>query len=86
MMRACAITAPGQFEVLDVPSPELGPHDVRIQPAAVGVCGTDFHIYSGESNFHYDENGRAIPLEQAPQILGHEITGTVIEANGGVRR
>ena len=84
MMRACAITAPGRLELIDVKSPDLGPHDVRIQPAAVGVCGTDFHIYSGESNFHCDENGQAIPLEQAPQILGHEITGTIIERGNAV--
>jgi len=84
MMRACAITAPGRLELLDFPSPDLGKHDVRIRPAAVGVCGTDFHIYSGESNFHCDENGRAIPLDQAPQILGHEITGTVIERGSAV--
>ncbi|MFT6082442.1 MAG: L-iditol 2-dehydrogenase [Planctomycetota bacterium] len=84
MVRACAITAPGRLELIDVPSLDLGPHDVRIQPAAVGVCGTDFHIYSGESNFHFDENGRAIPLEHAPQILGHEITGTIIERGRAV--
>ena len=84
MMRACAITAPGRLELLEVPSPDLGPYDVRIRPAAVGVCGTDFHIYSGESNFHCDENGRPIPFEQVPQILGHEITGTVIECGKAV--
>lgn len=79
MMRACAITAPRRLELLDVPTPDLGPFDVRIQPSAVGVCGTDFHIFAGESNFHCDENGRPIPLEQSPQILGHEISGTVLE-------
>ncbi len=84
MMRACAITAPGRLEILEVPSPDLGPHDVRLRPAAVGVCGTDFHIYSGESNFHCDENGRAIPFDQVPQILGHEITGEVIERGSKV--
>lgn len=78
-MRACALVAPQRFQLLDVPSPSLGPHDVRITPAAVGVCGTDFHIWSGESNFHLDTQGRPIPLAQAPQILGHEITGTVVE-------
>lgn len=78
-MRACALVAPQRFQLLDVPSPDLGPHDVRITPAAVGVCGTDFHIWSGESNFHLDAQGRPIPLAQAPQILGHEITGTVVE-------
>lgn len=67
-----------------MPSPELGDHDVRLRPAAVGVCGTDFHIYSGESNFHCDENGTPIPFDQVPQILGHEITGVVIERGSKV--
>lgn len=78
-MKACAVTAPGRIELIDVPSPPLGPRDVRIAPAAVGVCGTDFHIFAGESNFHCDADGRAIPFEVAPQVLGHEITGTVVE-------
>ncbi len=84
-MRALALTAPRRLELLDVASPALGPHDVRIAPAAVGVCGTDFHIWSGESNFHFDAQGRAIPFEQSPQILGHEITGTVVEVGKAVR-
>lgn len=78
-MRACALVAPQRFQLLDVPSPEMGLHDVRIRPAAVGVCGSDFHIWSGESNFHLDERGQPIPFEVSPLILGHEITGTVVE-------
>lgn len=71
--------------MIDVLAPELGPHDVRVQPAAVGVCGTDFHIWSGESNFHFDAKGRAIPFEESPQILGHEIVGIVVERGSAVR-
>jgi L-iditol 2-dehydrogenase len=85
MIRAQALVAPHRLELLEVASPPLGPHDVRVRPAAVGVCGTDFHIWSGESNFHFDANGRAIPLHEAPQVLGHEITGTVIEVGKAVR-
>jgi L-iditol 2-dehydrogenase len=84
-MRALALTAPRRLELIDVIAPELGPHDVRVQPAAVGLCGTDFHIFSGESNFHFDAQGRAIPFEQSPQILGHEITGTIVERGRAVR-
>jgi L-iditol 2-dehydrogenase len=84
-MRACALVAPRRFEIVDVPSPALGPHDVRVRPATVGVCGTDLHIAAGESNFHLDERGRAIPLDTAPQILGHEIAGTVVEVGPAVR-
>lgn len=84
-MRAAALVAPRRIELVDVPTPSLGPHDVRIRPDAVGVCGTDFHIHSGESNFHLDASGRPIPFELAPQILGHEIAGTVLECGAAVR-
>lgn len=78
-MRAAALTAPGCIQILHVAAPDLGPHDVRVRPDAVGVCGTDFHIFSGESNFHQDASGRPIPLATAAQILGHEIAGTIVE-------
>ncbi|MBL8734723.1 MAG: alcohol dehydrogenase catalytic domain-containing protein [Planctomycetes bacterium] len=84
-MRAAALVKKQHVELIDVPSPYLGPHDVRVRPAAVGVCGTDFHIAAGESNFHLDEHGRPIPFEASPQILGHEITGTVIERGAAVK-
>ncbi|MFN3244514.1 MAG: zinc-binding dehydrogenase [Planctomycetota bacterium] len=83
-MRACAITAPRRLELLDVEAPQLGPFDVRIEPNAVGVCGTDFHIFAGESNFRFREDGSQIPFEEWPQILGHEITGTVVETGKAV--
>jgi L-iditol 2-dehydrogenase len=84
-MRAAALVAPRRVELVDLPRPELGPHDVRLAPAAVGVCGTDFHIWNGESNFHLDGQGLPVPLERAPQVLGHEITARVLEVGRAVR-
>ncbi len=84
-VRACALVDVGRFQVCDLPAPEPGAHDVLVEPAAVGLCGTDFHIYSGESNFVEDEDGRPVPLSRSPQVLGHEITGTVRERGEGVR-
>lgn len=84
-MRAVALMAPRRLETITVADPLLLPHDVRIVPAAVGVCGTDFHIFAGESNFHCDSSGAPVPLETAPQILGHEIAGTVVEVGSAVR-
>jgi D-xylulose reductase len=50
---------------------ELGPHDVRIKLHTVGVCGSDVHYY---------ETGRIGPfVVEAPMVLGHEASGTVIE-------
>jgi L-iditol 2-dehydrogenase len=84
-MRACVLTGVGRLELRDVERPRPGPHDVLVEVAAVGVCGTDFHIVSGESNYHLDARGEPIPLERAPQILGHEITGVVRERGAAVR-
>lgn len=84
-MRAAALVAARRIELIDLPRVALGPHDVRLAPTTVGVCGTDLHIWSGESNFHLDERGAPVPLERAPQVLGHEITARVLEVGSAVR-
>ena len=84
-MKALLLEGPGKLEVGDVPEPECGKHDVLIQVGAVGVCGTDFHIFQGEANYNSDADGRPIPLSVQAQILGHEFCGTVLEAGAQVR-
>jgi threonine dehydrogenase-like Zn-dependent dehydrogenase len=83
-MRACVLHAVKGLAVRDVPKPAAGPHEVLVRVAAVGLCGTDFHIYGGEANYNTDERGQAVPLEQQPQILGHEICGQVVAVGAGV--
>lgn len=83
-MRAAALVAPRRIELIELPSPALGPHDVRLGPVAVGLCGTDLHIWSGESNFHLDARGSPIPLETSAQVLGHEIVARVLEVGSRV--
>jgi len=51
-----------------------GPGQVRITVAYSGVCGTDFHAYLG----HMDQ--RIKP----PQVIGHEMSGTIAEIGEGV--
>lgn len=80
-MRACVLHDVRRLEVREVPRPRPGPRDVLVRVAAVGLCGTDLHIFSGEANYNTDERGEAIPLALRPQILGHEIAG-VVEAIG----
>jgi len=79
-MRASVLVDIGRLELRDVPFPELRPADVLIRVNAVGLCGTDFHIFAGHSNYNTDERGAVIPLSKQPQILGHEIVGIVEEA------
>jgi L-iditol 2-dehydrogenase len=68
-----------------VPVQPPGARDVLVRVAAVGLCGTDFHIYLGHGNYNTDARGRAVPLEIEPQILGHEIVGRVEECGNAVR-
>lgn len=83
-MRAAVLVAPGRMEVRDVPVAEPGPTEVLLRVGAVGLCGTDFHIFGGHGNYHTDAAGRLIPLEESPQILGHEFVGIVEQAGARV--
>ena len=81
-MRAVVLDGPRSMTIRDdVPRPVAGAGEVLVRPEAIGLCGTDFHVYSGEANYHRDAEGRPVPLDLHPQILGHEITG-VVEALG----
>ena len=67
-----------------IPRPQPGPNDALVQVSAVGLCGTDIHIYSGEANYNTDDRGQPVPLTRHPQILGHEISGEVIDVGANV--
>ncbi len=54
---------------IDLPL-EMGPRDVRIRIARVGICGSDVHYY---------KHGRIGPfVVNAPMVLGHEAAGVVL--------
>ena len=84
-MKAALLVDVGRVDMRDVACASPGPRDVRVRVTAVGLCGTDFHIAAGHANYSRDGRGRAIPLTEAPQILGHEIAGTVEEVGSDVR-
>lgn len=66
-MKALVYTGRRQLGYHDVADPTAGPAEVVVEVAAVGICGSDMHAYSG-----HDER------RPAPLILGHEVAGTVI--------
>ena len=84
-MRAAVLVGAGRIEIQDVPRLDPLPNEVVVRVQAVGLCGTDLHIASGEANYNLDEFGRQRALSQHPQILGHEITGEIVEAGAGAR-
>lgn len=70
-MRAISCVAPNQLALVEIPRPELKPGWVRVAIRHIGICGTDYHIFEG--NFPYFEY---------PRVIGHELSGTVVDANG----
>lgn len=84
-MRAGVLCDVGRIEVRDVPRPVISPHEVLVRVSAVGLCGTDSHIFAGHANYNTNERGLPIPLALQPQILGHEISGSIEEIGTAVR-
>jgi L-iditol 2-dehydrogenase len=84
MMKASVLCDVRRLEVRDVPRPVISPNEVLIRVAAVGICGTDAHIFAGHANYNTNDRGQPIPLALQPQILGHEISGTIEEVGSSV--
>ena len=84
MMKASVLCGVRRLEVRDVPRPVISAHEVLVRVGAVGICGTDAHIFSGHANYNTNDHGLPIPLELQPQILGHEISGTIEEVGNSI--
>jgi L-iditol 2-dehydrogenase len=84
MMKASVLCDVQRLEVRDIPRPVISPYEVLVRVTAVGLCGTDVHIFAGHANYNTNEYGQAISLALQPQILGHEITGVIEEAGNAV--
>jgi threonine dehydrogenase-like Zn-dependent dehydrogenase len=84
-MKAVLLTDVERLVVENISDPEAPADEVLIGVRAVGVCGTDLHIYQGHGNWAFDAQGRAIPLSVRPQILGHEFSGEILQVGRGVK-
>ena len=72
-MHAGVYREKGHVYVEEVPVPDVGEGEVLIKVAACGICGTDIKkIFQAYVN--------------PPQILGHELAGTVIAVGPGVTK
>jgi threonine dehydrogenase-like Zn-dependent dehydrogenase len=74
LMRALTVEPgkPQSARLDNVPEPPLSDGAVLVQSLALGVCGTDREILSGEYG--------SAPANESRLILGHESLGRVIEA------
>jgi len=78
-MKALVVRQPGGVEAMrleTLPDPKAGPREVVIEVEACGVCFHDI----------LTRNGTLKAGVKMPCVLGHEISGTVVEAGAEVRR
>ncbi len=47
-MRAISFRAAGELALEERPEPVAGHDEVLVETAAVGICGTDIHVFDGE--------------------------------------
>lgn len=52
--------------LVDAPEPVVGPHDLLVEVGAVGICGSDLHIWNDRKE------------HRRPVTLGHEFAGVII--------
>ncbi len=76
-MASLVLEKVNELELREIAVPDvLGPRDVRVKMHTVGICGSDVHYYT---------HGRIGPfVVQAPMVLGHEGSGTVVEVGAEV--
>lgn len=70
-MKTLVCSSPGHLEYGLGEKPVLRPGQAIIRIKRIGVCGTDLHAFEGTQ-----------PYFQYPRILGHELAGELVAADG----
>jgi threonine dehydrogenase-like Zn-dependent dehydrogenase len=67
-MKIACLVAPQQFELRQVPEPEIRPDEVLLRVAACGVCTSELDLWEGKAGG-----------EVYPHYSGHEVSGVVVQ-------
>jgi 2-desacetyl-2-hydroxyethyl bacteriochlorophyllide A dehydrogenase len=70
-MKILTCTIPGHFEYSNGKKPEPTEGHAIIKVKRIGICGTDLHAFEGTQ-----------PYFSYPRILGHELSGELVELDG----
>jgi 2-desacetyl-2-hydroxyethyl bacteriochlorophyllide A dehydrogenase len=77
MMKAVVKSSPSPgIEIRDVAPPRPQPGEVLVRVEAVGICGSDVHIYEWTPGYEF-------LAKYFPRIIGHEFSGEIIELGQG---
>ena len=74
-MLAAVTRSPGELVIADVPGPgRARAGHVIVRPESVGICGSDFHLFSG------DVGALSGARDFYPRVQGHEVSALVEDA------
>ena len=71
-VKAAVMLGPGKMEIRKYPFPSIDENGAIVRIEIAGICGTDKHLYKGETNQPRGDT----PF---PIINGHEDIGTIVE-------
>lgn len=75
-MKSAKLMEAGRIVLCEEAKPEIqSATDVLVEVKAVGICGTDLHVFRGERKD-----------VEFPRVMGHELSGIVRETGSGVSR
>ena len=71
MMKAAVLAGPKQIEIKELPVPEIRPGEIEIDVSAIGVCGSDIHMWKTGKGWN--------PELTEDFVMGHEFCGVVTD-------
>ncbi|MCT1550831.1 alcohol dehydrogenase catalytic domain-containing protein [Brevibacterium casei] len=84
-MKAVRLHGREDLRIDDVAEPTVGPGEIMLKNAYVGICGSDVHLYFAPEALPIDVfSPHPVTGAHLPQTLGHEFSGTVVEVGEGV--
>ena len=60
------------IRIEDIPKPKISPHELLVKTMACGICGSDVMEW--------------YRIKNAPRVLGHEMTGEIVEVGKDVKK
>lgn len=80
-MKAVVVYGPGDYRMEEIAVPKRGPGELLVKVEAVGICASDLKAYAGAAKFWGDPATGRPAWAESEVVPGHEITGTVVEAD-----
>ena len=74
-MKAVILNGPNNFDVTELPKPEIGDGDILLEMKKAAICGTDMRILAGTKT-------KGV---RYPSVIGHEMCGVIAEVGKDVK-